>query len=54
MLFRSPYLNEADSRIFIEKVMPKFEGRVGGYTRQYHYVSGESVDRQESFVLITE
>lgn len=49
-----PYLNEADSRIFIEKVMPKFEGRVGGYTRQYHYVSGESVDRQESFVLITE
>jgi ribosomal protein L17 len=49
-----PYLNEADSRLFVEKVMPKLKDRVGGYTRQYQYVSGESPDRQESIVLITE
>ena len=49
-----PYLNENDSRIFVEKLMPKFVGRNGGYTRQFHYVSGESVDRQESIVMITE
>ena len=49
-----PYLNEADSRLFVEKLMPKFADRVGGYTRQYHFVSGESVDRKEAIVLITE
>jgi large subunit ribosomal protein L17 len=49
-----PYLNENDSRIFVEKLMPKFTGRTGGYTRQYHYVSGESVDRKEAIVMITE
>jgi large subunit ribosomal protein L17 len=49
-----PYLNEDDSRVFVEKLMPKFACRNGGYTRQYHYVSGESPDRMEAIVLITE
>jgi large subunit ribosomal protein L17 len=49
-----PLLNEADSRRFIEVVMPKFVGRQGGYTRQYHYVSGEAPDRKESIVMIVE
>jgi large subunit ribosomal protein L17 len=49
-----PYMNENDSRIFVEKLMPKFADRTGGYTRQYHFVSGESVDRKESIVMITE
>jgi large subunit ribosomal protein L17 len=49
-----PYLNEDDSRVFIEKIVPKMLTRTGGYTRQYHYVSGESVDRKEAIVMITE
>jgi hypothetical protein len=34
--------------------MPKFVDRTGGYTRQYLYVSGESPDRTEAIVMITE
>jgi large subunit ribosomal protein L17 len=49
-----PYLNENDSRILVEKIVPKLKDRQGGYTRIYNYVSGESVDRKESIVLITE
>jgi large subunit ribosomal protein L17 len=49
-----PYMSEVDSRTFIEKVMPKFKERTGGYTRQYLYVSGESPDRTEAIVMITE
>jgi large subunit ribosomal protein L17 len=49
-----PYLNEDDSRIFVETIVPKMTTRAGGYTRLFHYVSGESVDRKEAIVMITE
>ena len=49
-----PYLNENDSRLFVEKVVPKLQGRNGGYTRIFNYVSGEAPDRKESIVMITE
>jgi ribosomal protein L17 len=49
-----PYLNEADSRIMVEKIVPKLKDRQGGYTRTFQYVDGNTFDRKESIVMITE
>jgi ribosomal protein L17 len=49
-----PYLNENDSRLFIENILPKLQGRNSGYTRILNYVSFEAPDRKESIVMIVE
>ncbi len=49
-----PYLNENDSRLFVENLMPKLAGKTSGFTRILNYVSFEAPDRKESIVMIAE
>jgi len=48
-----PYLNEADSRILVEKIVPKLVNRAGGYTSQLK-LSQDFSSLDKSIVMIVE
>ena len=50
----TPYLSEKDAKKMVDEIVPKFQERSGGYTRQYRLSSDFNSQQDQSVVLLSE